>query len=269
MRNLNEIKIEKSSILDGIEVKSATFIDKAFPFHFHQSWSLAYIEYGNENLSVANSQFTLNKNAVTLIPPYSIHKHWGNKNNPWSYKAIYLSNDVIKYVANQLKIDYEYLSSCSHFITYVDDVFKLDEMSIFEMLNTLFLDVVHDNDLPIISDKNSQSRFDEILDYLSLNYHESITLDKLEKRFKLNKFYLQKCFKKKVGLSPSEYLTAVRIENSKQLFYTDTPLVNIALESGFYDQSHFTHCFVKYVGVTPGVYKRNVKILQDQTYCNN
>lgn len=260
--NLNEIKIEKSLILDGIEIKSATFIDKTFPLHFHQSWSLACIEYGNENISFANLSFMLNKNAIILIPPYSIHKHWGNKNKAWSYKAIYLSNDIIKNVSKKINVDYSYLASFPYFITYVNSVFEINETSIFEILKNLFSEVVNDS-MSINSEKNNQTHFDDVLDYLSLNYNEAITLDRLEKKFKINKFYLQKNFKKKIGLSPSEYLTAVRIENSKQLFFTTSLLVDIALESGFYDQSHFTHCFVKYVGVTPGVYKRNIKILQD------
>lgn len=260
---LNEIKIEKSLIFDGIEIKSATFIDKTFPLHFHQNWSLAYNEYGCENISFSNSSFILNKNAVTLIPPYSIHKHWGNKNNPWSYKALYLNNDIIKNVAKKINIDYSFLASIPYFVTYIDKVFEMNEASIFEILNNLFLGALNDSGLPTNSGKNSQTRINDILEYLSLNYHKSITLEKLEKKFKINKFYLQKIFKKKVGLSPSEYLTAIRIENSKQFFHTATPLVDIALESGFYDQSHFTHCFSKYIGVTPGIYKRNVKVLQD------
>lgn len=34
----------KLSLLDGVELKSATFIDKNYPSHYHQSWSLAYSE---------------------------------------------------------------------------------------------------------------------------------------------------------------------------------------------------------------------------------
>ena len=107
------------------------------------------------------------------------------------------------------------------------------------------------------------SAFRYLLHYLSQNYTSKITLNELEKEFKMNKFTLLKKFKLKMGLSPLDYQMAVRIENSKQLFYTDTPLTHIALESGFYDQSHFSHCFKKYVGVTPGSYKRNNNILQD------
>jgi AraC-like DNA-binding protein len=260
--NINEIKINKSSILDGIEIKSATFIDKAFPLHFHQSWSLAYIEFGNENISFENSNFIVNKNALVLIPPYSLHKNWGNKNNAWTYKALYISNDVILNVSKRINADYSYLASIPYFITYCNNQFEINEKSIFENLENLFLGVLNDDKQSKFK-RNNQEPFEDILYYLSQNYKDSITLDTLEKKFKINKYKLLKNFKKKIGLTPLEYQTAIRIENSKQLFYTEIPLVEIALESGFYDQSHFTHSFKKYVGVTPGNYKKNTNILQD------
>ncbi|AXT20029.1 helix-turn-helix domain-containing protein [Flavobacteriaceae bacterium AU392] len=262
MIEINKVKTTKLSILDGIELKSATFIDKKFPFHFHQSWSLAYIEYGSENIAFNNTNFLVSKNALQLIPPYSIHKNWSNKNNTWAYKALYISDDVIKNVSKKINIEYSYLASFPYFITYRNSDFEINETSIFKIIENLFLDTLNDVK-PSYLKKNTNEPFDDILNYLSLNYNQSITLESLQKEFKVNKFSLQKNFKKNIGLTPLEYLTAIRIENSKKLFYSDVPLVEIALESGFYDQSHFTHSFKKYVGVTPGNYKKNSKILQD------
>lgn len=259
---VNKVNTVKLSILDGIELKSAMFINKNFPSHFHQSWSLAYIEGGSQNVVYDSSDFLVGKNAIQLIPPYSIHKNWGNKNNPWTYKALYISDDVIKSVSKKINADYSYLASFPYFLTYINREFEISEASIFKIVEDLFLGALNDVEHSHFQ-KNADDSFDDILNYLSLNYNRSITLETLQQEFKVNKFKLQKSFKKSVGLTPLEYLTALRIENSKKLFYADVPLVEIALESGFYDQSHFTHCFKKYVGVTPGDYKKSSKILQD------
>ena len=262
MIKINEVKTTKLSILDGIELKSAMFMDKKFPSHFHQSWSLAYIEYGSENIAFNNSGFLVSKNAIQLIPPYSIHKNWSNKNNAWAYKALYISDDVIKHIARKINADYSFLVSFPYFISYHNSEFEINETSIFKTIENLLLDTlngVHQTYLKKCTNKS----IDEILNYLSTNYNHSITLETLQKKFKVNKFKLQKSFKNSIGLTPLEYLISIRIENSKKLFYEDVPLVEIALESGFYDQSHFTHSFKKYVGVTPGNYKKNSKILQE------
>jgi transcriptional regulator GlxA family with amidase domain len=79
------------------------------------------------------------------------------------------------------------------------------------------------------------------------------------KRFNFDKFNLLRQFKQYTGLSPINYLIALRIQKAKELMIsTDLPLVQIALESGFYDQSHFSNCFVKLVGLTPGEYRRRI-----------
>ena len=229
---INKVNTLKLSILDGLEIKSAMFINKNFPLHFHLNWSLAFIEFGCENISFNDSGFSLNNNSLVLIPPYSMHKNWGNKNSVWNYKAIYINNDVIRNVSEKINIDYSYLASFPYFITYSNAPFEVNEASIFKILENLFSKSVNNKSETKLKEY-STAPFNEILNYLSLNYNESISLDVLEKEFKMNKFKLQKNFKNKVGLTPLEYQTSIRIENSKKLFYTDTTLVEIALEAGF------------------------------------
>jgi AraC family transcriptional regulator len=49
----------------------------------------------------------------------------------------------------------------------------------------------------------------------------------------------------------------LRIERaSRQILQTDLPLVEIALASGFSDQSSFTVAFKNVTGMTPSVYRR-------------
>jgi transcriptional regulator GlxA family with amidase domain len=101
--------------------------------------------------------------------------------------------------------------------------------------------------------------FEQIKIYLSQHVKDKICLAELCKRFNCDKFNLLRQFKQYTGLSPINYLITLRIQNAKELMIsTDLPLVQIALESGFYDQSHFSNCFVKLVGLTPGEYRRRM-----------
>ena len=54
-------------MLDGLEIKSTTFVDKSFPKHFHLDWSLVFIENGN--IEVLKQQFraALQKNLFLNI----------------------------------------------------------------------------------------------------------------------------------------------------------------------------------------------------------
>lgn len=53
--------------------------------------------------------------------------------------------------------------------------------------------------------------------YISQNYYEAITLDSLAERFAMNKYHLQKQFKRFIGISPSKYLIHTRITRAKEL----------------------------------------------------
>ena len=64
-------------------------------------------------------------------------------------------------------------------------------------------------------------------------------------------------FKAATGVSPSAWLLRYRVEQAMILLRaSDLPLVDIAMRSGFSDQSHFTRTFTKWAGIAPGAWRR-------------
>lgn len=64
-------------------------------------------------------------------------------------------------------------------------------------------------------------------------------------------------FAKATGLSPLEYVHALRLEEAKQMLETgDNPIEAIALEVGYEDASFFNRLFHRKVGLTPAQYRR-------------
>ncbi|OIQ83630.1 HTH-type transcriptional activator RhaS [mine drainage metagenome] len=55
-----------------------------------------------------------------------------------------------------------------------------------------------------------------------------------------------------IGMTPTEYLRAVRLHRAKQLVSAGEPLASVAAECGFADQAHFTRWFRRTFGYTPG-----------------
>ena len=65
-------------------------------------------------------------------------------------------------------------------------------------------------------------------------------------------------FKQKYGITVVDYLTELRIDESKKLLLeTDMTVSEIADETGFSDTSYFSKVFLKTVGVSPSCYRRN------------
>jgi len=47
----------------------------------------------------------------------------------------------------------------------------------------------------------------------------------------------------------------LRIDFAREQLAGHAPLSDIAAAAGFYDQSHFSRCFKRHVGVTPAAYR--------------
>lgn len=63
-------------------------------------------------------------------------------------------------------------------------------------------------------------------------------------------------FRKRFHTTPRSYLTNVRVNAACHFLVTsDLPMSEIALKTGFYDQSHFTNQFVKSRGMPPSKYR--------------
>ena len=94
------------------------------------------------------------------------------------------------------------------------------------------------------------------MSYISDNFASNITLDDVARHVHLNPAYFSTIFKQSCGSSFKEYLNMVRIEESKRLLAnTDYSVVDIAVATGFMDQSYFSKVFKKYTGLTPKQYR--------------
>ncbi|MBM7691155.1 AraC family transcriptional regulator of adaptative response / methylphosphotriester-DNA alkyltransferase methyltransferase [Peribacillus deserti] len=93
-------------------------------------------------------------------------------------------------------------------------------------------------------------------DLLENHYIEDWTLEELSERVYSSPFWLQRRFKEMVGMSPSRYLTKLRIASAKQLLLsTDLTIITIALQTGFKNSSHFSSVFTKQTGMPPSTFR--------------
>jgi AraC family transcriptional regulator len=96
-----------------------------------------------------------------------------------------------------------------------------------------------------------------VLDYLESNIAAPIELAEIAAVANVSRFHFVRLFKASTGVSPMAYLEVSRIDRARALIRAgEMRLSEIALVTGFADQSHFTRRFHKHTGVTPGYYER-------------
>ena len=72
----------------------------------------------------------------------------------------------------------------------------------------------------------------------------------------ISPFHFAKVFARCVGVPPHAFQLQVRLTKATDLLAAGKPQVEVALETGFCDQSHFGVVFRKVVGMTPLAYRR-------------
>lgn len=70
----------------------------------------------------------------------------------------------------------------------------------------------------------------------------------------ISPYHLIISFKKKIGLTPHKFQMQNRIRKAQYLLLHSNNITEVALTTGFCDQSHFNKWFQKIVGITPTEY---------------
>lgn len=103
----------------------------------------------------------------------------------------------------------------------------------------------------------SKASFRKVLEYIHTHLHTHINLATLAELVGMSQCYFCDMFKRSLGVSPYQYVLQQRVERAKELLrQQDVPIVDVALECGFVNQSHFTKQFRKLTGVTPSKYRQ-------------
>ncbi len=93
---------------------------------------------------------------------------------------------------------------------------------------------------------------------------EKIGLTEVAQSVGLSPAYLSGLFKEEMGITFTAYLARVRVDSAKNMLKTGTTsLAQVAAETGFADQSHFSRVFKRNTGTSPARYRAGERISED------
>ena len=97
----------------------------------------------------------------------------------------------------------------------------------------------------------------QITDWMAENLAEEFNLDRLAAQAGLSKFYFNRLFKSAVGVSPSHHQINLRMDKARRLLReTKKSVVEIALDVGYSNPSHFAQLFRRETGLSPSDYRQ-------------
>jgi AraC family transcriptional regulator len=96
----------------------------------------------------------------------------------------------------------------------------------------------------------------EARDNVMANISEPPSLNTLAQAVGVHPVSLAREFRRHYRCTIGEYVRQLRIDAAcEELSSSDTPLSVVAMNAGFYDQSHFANTFRRYTGKTPTQYR--------------
>lgn len=95
--------------------------------------------------------------------------------------------------------------------------------------------------------------------HFSENYEESFSLDALSKVVNMSKYNFARKFKDMTGKTPYAYFQDIRVMKALELLSNPVNrVIDVALQCGFKNHSHFTQLFRQRTGLTPTEYRTSI-----------
>ncbi|KAB1439927.1 AraC family transcriptional regulator [Candidatus Galacturonibacter soehngenii] len=102
------------------------------------------------------------------------------------------------------------------------------------------------------------------IDFIYKNYMHPINIEDLADNCHLSVSHFRRTFHSIIGVAPLEFLNSTRInEACKLLRSTGDTIISISEQVGFRSVSSFNRCFIKFIGVSPRVWRNTY--LQSET----
>ncbi len=98
------------------------------------------------------------------------------------------------------------------------------------------------------------------VNYIESHLTEKIDLDMVANAVHYSKYHLHRMFSQTVGLTIHEYLQRRQLtEAAKLLVFSERPIIDIAMLSGYESQQAFTNSFTAFYKLPPNKYRENEK----------
>ena len=222
---------------------------------------LMYIIEGELDFICAETQGKLKSGQFVIISPKTYYKYRHINGETINYYWIHFTGSEVSSLISKMElplntvVDISVQDNIVRAFHRVFDEFiqpdKLHEISSSALLITLL--TRFSRAVKGISEGHRKGHMlSATLQYMNRHYNEPLSIPFLAEYANVSYGYFRRLFKEITGITPSEYLTKIRMDNARLLLYrTDISIKEIAYQVGFSDQLYFTRMFTKVYGVSP------------------
>ena len=257
---------EKTAVFDRVlQTEGYCFrgLAQPFPTHFHGHYVLGLVEGGIRELACRGQTWTLRPGSLMLLNPGESHA-FTQQEGTLDYRSANVSIEAMLTLAAGLTADgklpvfsspvVEDFPLAQQFHAFHRRLMAGDSAAAEEAL-LLFLSGLLEPAASAPAPEPCRAEAAAARIFIQEHFAQRISLDQLCRHTGLSKSTLLRAFTREVGITPYRYLETVRVNEAKVLLERGVPPLEAALKTGFSDQSHFTNCFTRHIGLPPGMYQ--------------
>lgn len=234
-----------------------------------------YIVSGKGIFKRNNKTYELKAGNGFLICPDDVVFYQADAAEPWHYYWIGFYGLNCRKILLQANLSKEnpifYSDEADFFIQNIESMILANKLTPEDELHRLGNLYLFLSKLVQISSLNAPAKSQKTLmeeyitytiDYIERNFLCDISVEVIASNIGINRKYLYTIFKKKLGLTPMEYIIKVRMEKACALLAsTNLTLVHVCNSVGYKDQFAFSKQFKKSIGVSPTSYRNSLNKL--------
>lgn len=272
------VNVWRPNDLKQIEFRSGLDVAIPIPRHWHEEYQFCLIEAGDGQVTYRGANHRTPTGGLCVIHPGEIHSNRSFVETGCSFRSLYIEPHSIQSVAAEaygkdlgapffpttvihdqvvVGLFLQLLSALETSASTLEREIKLQDFS-FTVV-TRFAE----SRTPHQSFRQKHHNIQRTCEYLRAHCHENVSLGTLAAIAGVSVFHFSRLFAAQVGLPPHGFQNHLRLVQAKKLLRDGESISNVALNTGFADQSHFSRHFKRLFGVTPGQYRQSSKIVQD------
>ena len=254
------IRAWKPPIVGVREVFHARFREHRYPPHVHDVWTVFVVDHGGIRYDLDRHDRAASRHGVSVLPPHVVHDGRPATDAGFVKRVLYLEADVIgehligRAVDNPELLDEDLrrlVSRLHEALECSDD--RLEAETLVALATERIRAHLGDpsDDGPVSPDLVEAFRA-----YLDAHLFEPITIRAAAEELGVRPTQIARAFSSSLGIAPHAYVLGRRLEAARDRILRGQPLADVAADVGFVDQAHLSRRFRKFLGATPGQFRR-------------
>lgn len=259
--------IRQTDPVGGVELLEAWLQRFAYRTHRHDTYAIGLTETGVQAFDYRGSTYVSTPGHVVVLHPDEPHDGRAGTETGFGYRLLYIDPALIFDAVRVLRGQTSSLPFVRHPVvmsmtlaTAIRAAFQdhREPLAIDDLVLHLaagLLEADSGSKRPPISRHLDLAAIERARQFLDAEKSRVVRSRELEAVTGLSRYDLARQFREVHGTSPYRYLLMRRLESARARLTHHPSLAQVALESGFADQAHFTRMFTAAFGMTPARYR--------------